>query len=130
MPQHPAGLSRVARKTASPEPHTGPKNPLPWTGRVGWVGHARGLENRPGTETSSPATAPASGESLPAGPMCRMCRAYPADPEWHEQWHVNLDAWARGVNADIASIQRVLQERGHVPAGAASDGNSERNGHE
>lgn len=129
MAQRPSGLSRVARTRKSapipPEPHPGHGNGLSWTGRNGWIGHAAAHENRPGTETPTPTPAPTDGEGLPDGPMCRMCRAYPVDPEWHEQWHANLDSWARGVNADLADMQRFLQERGYVPKGgdsAASDG--------
>jgi hypothetical protein len=96
--------------------------------RTGWIGHAKGLENRPGAETPTPTPA-TGGEGLPAGPMCRMCRAYPVDPEWHEQWHANLDKWARGVNDDLADMQAFLQERGYAPKGgdsAASDGEGDR----
>lgn len=130
MPQRPSGLSKVARtrKPAEipPEPRTAPGNPIPWTGRAGWNGYAKGLENHPAANTP----ASTGGEGVPnvsPGRECRMCRAYAIDPEWHEQWHKNLDAWAREKNEKVADMERFIQQLGYVPNGGdstASDGNS------
>ncbi len=131
MPQRPSGLSRVARtrKPAEipPEPRTAPGNPIPWTGRAGWNGYAKALENHPGANTP----APTGGEGVPSAspePFCRMCQAYPADLAWHEQWHVNLDKWARGVNDELAAMGAFLQRLGYVPTTentTTTDGNTD-----
>ncbi len=120
MPQRPVGVSRVAR-TQKPadipaETRTGPGNTIPWTGRLGWLGRARQFENRLGAET-----APAGGEPVPnpsAGELCSRCDAYAIDPDRHAERHAEQDRWVRGVNREIAAIQRILRTLGHV----ATDG--------
>ena len=131
MPQRPAGISRVQRPqtppAVPPERPTAPRNGLSWTGRAGWNGYAKALENHPAANTP----APTGGEGVPntpAGPFCRMCQAYPADLAWHEQWHINLDKWARGVNDELAAMRRFLQQLGYVPTTentTTTDGNTD-----
>lgn len=131
MPQRPAGISRVQRPqtppAVPPERPTAPGNGLSWTGRAGWNGYAKGLENHPAANTP----APTSGEGVPnvsPGRECRMCRAYAIDPEWHEQWHKNLDAWAREKNEKVADMERFLQQLGYVPTTentTTTDGNTD-----
>lgn len=131
MPQRPAGISRVQRPqtppAVPPERPTAPRNGLSWTGRAGWNGYAKGLENHPAANTP----APTGGEGVPnvsPGRECRMCRAYAIDPEWHEQWHKNLDAWAREKNEKVADMERFLQQLGYVPTTentTTTDGNTD-----
>lgn len=134
MPQRPAGISRVQRPqtppAVPPERPTAPRNGLSWTGRAGWNGYAKGLENHPAANTP----APTGGEGVPSAPAdqaCPKCWATTDDSAGHAEWHAKLDRWVAGVNRDLAAVQEFLQQRGFLAAGgdsAANDGDSAEGG--
>lgn len=80
-------------------------------------------------ETAPAPGAPTGGESLPdtsGGRVCPKCWAYAIDPAGHAEWHAKFDRWAAGVNRDLSAIQRILQQRGHIPTAddTTTDGNT------